>query len=89
MRRVSVLLTKLVVRLTEIALILVGLGFILIAEDDELVYLAIWDLLAICYVGVGVDRAAAHQETAGQADGPTTQGRPVPVQLRVRHRRPA
>jgi uncharacterized membrane protein len=52
-RRVSVLLTKLVVRATEIALILVGLGFILIAEDDELAYLAIWDLLAIGYVGVG------------------------------------
>ena len=36
-----------VARVTELALILVGLGFILVsADDDELVYLAIWDLLA-------------------------------------------
>ncbi len=38
----------------EIALILVGLGFILLSEDDELGYLAIWDLLALVYVGGGV-----------------------------------
>ena len=42
------------VRLTEVALILVGLGFILISDDDELGYLAIWDLLALTYIGVGV-----------------------------------
>lgn len=38
----------------EIALILVGLGFILISDEDELGYLAIWDLLALVYVGGGV-----------------------------------
>ncbi len=52
--RVRVVLTKLVVRLTEIALILVGLGFIVISDDDELAYLAIWDLLALSYIGLGV-----------------------------------
>ena len=52
--RVRVVVTKLVVRLTEIALILVGLGFIVISDDDELGYLAIWDLLALSYIGVGV-----------------------------------
>jgi uncharacterized membrane protein len=41
------------VRLLELALIVTGLGFILIADDDELVYLGIWDLLAVVYVGVG------------------------------------
>jgi len=39
---------------TELALILVGLGFIFLAVDDELVYLGIWDALAVSYVGVGV-----------------------------------
>jgi len=38
----------------EIALIVVGLGFVLVADDDELVYLAIWDSLAVLYVGVGM-----------------------------------
>ena len=49
-----VVVTRTVVRLTEIALILVGLGFIVISDDDELGYLAIWDLLALVYIGVGV-----------------------------------
>ena len=53
-RRVPALLTKLVVRLTEIALIAVGLGFILVADDDELGYLAVWDLLAVTYIGIGM-----------------------------------
>ena len=53
-RRVRDVLTTLVIRLTEIALIVVGLGFVLVAEDDELVYLGIWDALAVAYVGVGV-----------------------------------
>jgi len=43
-----------VTRATELALILVGLGFIFISVDDELVYLGIWDLLAVSYVGVGM-----------------------------------
>ncbi|MEP6561284.1 MAG: DUF1345 domain-containing protein [Nakamurella sp.] len=48
-------LTKTIVRMTEIALIVVGLGFVLVADDDdELLYLAIWDLLAVLYVGLGV-----------------------------------
>ena len=42
------------VRTTEIALILVGLGFVFISTDDELAYLGIWDALAVLYVGVGV-----------------------------------
>jgi uncharacterized membrane protein len=41
-------------RAAELALILVGLGFIFLAVDDELVYLGIWDALAVSYVGVGV-----------------------------------
>ena len=52
--RVRVVVTKLVVRLMEIALILIGLGFILISDDDELVYLGIWDLLALTYIGIGM-----------------------------------
>jgi hypothetical protein len=49
------MLTRVVTRATELALILVGLGFIFVSvDDDELVYLGIWDLLALCYVGVGV-----------------------------------
>jgi uncharacterized membrane protein len=52
-RKVGDFMTNLVVRLFEIALILVGLGFVLVSDDDELAYLAIWDLLAITYIGVG------------------------------------
>lgn len=52
-RRLPELLRSGVVRLQELALIVVGLGFVFVASDDELVYLAIWDLLAIVYVGVG------------------------------------
>jgi len=46
--------SRLLTRGTELALILVGLGFIFLAVDDELVYLGIWDALAVSYVGVGV-----------------------------------
>jgi uncharacterized membrane protein len=53
-RKVSNYAANLVVRLFEIALILVGLGYVLVADEDELGYLAIWDLLALIYVGVGV-----------------------------------
>lgn len=49
-----VVLRRVIIRATELALILVGLGFVLLAEDDELAYLAIWDALAVTYVGVGV-----------------------------------
>ncbi len=42
------------VRLHELALIVVGLGFVFLSDEDELVYLGIWDLLALIYVGVGV-----------------------------------
>lgn len=53
--RFRTVLTKGVVRLTEIALILVGVVFLAFAEDeDELAFLAIWDLLALTYVGVGL-----------------------------------
>jgi uncharacterized membrane protein len=45
---------RVLVRLTELALIIAGLGFILLSPDDELVYLGIWDALAVLYVGVGV-----------------------------------
>ena len=48
------LLSRVVIRAGEIALILVGLGFLLVSSDDELVYLGIWDLLAVTYVGFGV-----------------------------------
>lgn len=42
------------VRLHELALIVVGLGFVFVADEDELAYLGIWDLLAVLYVGIGV-----------------------------------
>lgn len=42
------------VRLHEVALIVVGLGFVFVADEDELAYLGIWDLLAVMYVGIGV-----------------------------------
>jgi len=45
---------NLVVRLAEIALIIIGLWFVLVSEDDELLYLGMWDLLALTYIGVGV-----------------------------------
>jgi hypothetical protein len=46
--------TRVITRATELALILVGLGFIFVSVgDDELIYLGIWDLLALGYVGVG------------------------------------
>ncbi len=48
------MLSRIVIRSAEIALILVGLGFVLVSDDDELAYLAIWDLLAVSYVGFGV-----------------------------------
>jgi uncharacterized membrane protein len=35
-------------------LIVVGLGFVFVADEDELAYLGIWDLLAVLYVGIGV-----------------------------------
>ncbi len=41
------------IRLHEMALIVVGLGFVFVSDDDELGYLAIWDLLAVLYVGIG------------------------------------
>ena len=47
------LLPNLITRLFEIALIVVGLGFILVANDDELEYLALWDSLAVIYVLTG------------------------------------
>jgi uncharacterized membrane protein len=50
----SAWISRILTRMLEIGLILVGLGFILISEDDELGYLAIWDLLALVYVGGGV-----------------------------------
>jgi len=42
------------VRLHEVALIVVGLGFVFVSTDDELAYLGIWDLLAVVYIGVGM-----------------------------------
>lgn len=53
-RRPVLVLFTFVIRASEIALIVIGLGFILVADDDELVYLAFWDALAVAYVGVGV-----------------------------------
>ncbi len=47
-------LSRVVIRSAEIALILVGLGFILVSDEDELAYLAIWDALAVTYVGIGM-----------------------------------
>lgn len=41
------------IRLHELALIVVGLGFVFVSENDELAYLGIWDLLAVLYVGIG------------------------------------
>ncbi|HEY5880065.1 MAG TPA: DUF1345 domain-containing protein [Nakamurella sp.] len=52
-RRVPGILSSGLVRLHELALIVVGLGFVFVSTDDELAYLAIWDLLAVLYVGVG------------------------------------
>jgi uncharacterized membrane protein len=68
--RVRAVLTKTIVRLTEIALIIVGLGYVLVADDDELGYLAIWDLLAVLYVGLGVivlRRTRLRPPTPGQS----------------------
>lgn len=53
MRRVPGILSSGLVRLHELALIVVGLGFVFVSTDDELAYLAIWDLLAVLYVGIG------------------------------------
>lgn len=53
-RRASGLVGDGLVRLHELALIVVGLGFVFVADEDELAYLGIWDLLAALYVGVGV-----------------------------------
>ncbi|HOZ60451.1 MAG TPA: DUF1345 domain-containing protein [Nakamurella multipartita] len=53
-RRVPGLLRSGLVRLHELALIAVGLGFVFVADEDELAYLGIWDLLAVLYVGIGV-----------------------------------
>lgn len=53
-RRPVLVLSRVVIRAGEIALIIVGLGFILVSDDDELVYLAFWDALAVAYVGFGV-----------------------------------
>lgn len=52
-RRLPHILSSGLIRLHELALIVVGLGFVFVSEDDELVYLAVWDLLAVVYVGVG------------------------------------
>jgi len=52
-RRVPGILSSGLVRLHELALIVVGLGFVFVSTDDELAYLAIWDLLAVLYVGIG------------------------------------
>ncbi|MFN8196983.1 DUF1345 domain-containing protein [Nakamurella multipartita] len=53
-RRVPGLVGDGLVRLHEVALIVVGLGFVFVADEDELAYLGIWDLLAVLYVGIGV-----------------------------------
>jgi uncharacterized membrane protein len=57
-----------------LALILVGLGFVFVADDDELAYLAIWDLLAVLYVGIGavVLRRSRRDPTPIVAAGATT-----------------
>lgn len=52
-QRLPRLLSAGLIRLHEIALIVVGLAFVFVADDDELAYLAIWDLLAVIYVGIG------------------------------------
>ncbi|WP_395727714.1 DUF1345 domain-containing protein [Nakamurella sp.] len=52
-RRLSRIVSSGLIRLHELALILVGLGFVFVADDDELAYLAVWDLLAVLYVGIG------------------------------------
>jgi uncharacterized membrane protein len=51
--RVRAVLGSGLVRLHELALIVVGLGFVFVSDDDELVYLGLWDLLAMFYVGIG------------------------------------
>ncbi len=52
-RRWRALLAAIVVRAMEIAIIVAGVGFLL-TEDEELLLLSIWDLLAALYIGVGV-----------------------------------
>jgi uncharacterized membrane protein len=52
-RRVPGILGSGLIRLHELALIVVGLGFVFVSTDDELAYLGIWDLLAVLYVGIG------------------------------------
>jgi uncharacterized membrane protein len=73
-RRGPLLLSRAVIRSAEIALILVGLGFILVADDDELWYLGIWDALAVTYVGIGVIALRRSRKrpplTAAQAPAP-------------------
>lgn len=73
-QRLPRLLTAGLVRLHEIALILVGLGFVFVADEDELAYLAVWDLLAVIYVGIGavVLRRSRRAPTPVSA-GPATQ----------------
>ncbi len=81
------MLTRVVTRATELALILVGLGFIFVSvDDDELVYLGIWDLLAVCYVGVGVIALRRSRLRPPRSTPEATSPRPVPVQFRVRDR---
>jgi uncharacterized membrane protein len=62
-----------IVRLMELALIIVGLGFVLVADEDELVYLAVWDGLAVLYVGLGV---IALRRTRLRPPGPVQSARP-------------
>ncbi len=52
--RGPLVLSRVVIRSAEIALILVGLGVVIATDQLELVYLAIWDTLAVAYVGLGV-----------------------------------
>ena len=73
-RRLPRILSSGLIRLHELALIVVGLGFVFVADDDELAYLAIWDLLAVLYIGIGavvLRRSRRHPKpiSAGAATG--------------------
>ena len=70
------------IRLHELALIVIGLGFVFVSDDDELVYLGIWDLLAILYVGIGAVVLRRSRRDPKPVPAGATVGRPPGPALR-------
>lgn len=69
-------------RVLEIGLIALGIGFTFLATDPrtKVGYLAIWDLLALCYLSVGVLVLRRLREKRGQ---PVQPGASAPAWLKV------